>query len=657
MKNRQMWLAVLTILVIVAFAAPAAFAEGFMGLPLLETSRTYLPTGVGDYPVDMEIYDNDSNLWSAGIMHYVSIYDISDPDNPVMLTNGGVTVNAIGEDGIPITITAANAQAMADYGKTEYALVLVRHTDQEPVAMGIIQLYPEIQPQSTSFGPNGDIVTIPKDQITWTHYQIWSDEYNSPVAYGEEPNVTFTGLVTDTGNAYEADITAFTLSNGGYKLLLFESDPATAENFGAYLPFTFEELLPISDATVFLSTSGHSEDYSSSARADVTYGYVDLGIVIEDTIVTSGTYKIKYDSDMFTPSLWDWNLDLSAEPTVTTAQLQGNIVEMTVNFQGTINAMDTTETLFKLRFTASSEGTLPLYQSSMFDYNNGNAESGIQLFNGDIDMSILKKEYNDSRILFAFTDKAMVHYFHDLNSGEALTDGEPYYVFDDETVEPMAYFSDDEGGYFYDYYSGSKTVTAHMIDLGGYGKMGINSTQHYYETSEIQPDMLWADPHILPLTTEDITITINETGIGLSISNLEGRGYYQDDDWNNYTLDKTVTFAYVDDDTVTMTIVGGLSDYGDNRQYNFYIYDTGDQGGLLGRAMVMVDNEFANQDLLDLDMSGTVDLADLVLLAQSFGIDSSDQMYLDKYDLNSDGIINIFDLVILASEIEAIQQP
>jgi len=654
MKNKRIWLLVISVLMIVALAAPAAFAEGLMGLPVVETSRTFLPTGTADYPVTIQIYDNESNLWPAGATYmHVYVYDVYNGGDPVAVPGGDLTVNVVGEDGIEVTVTTANAQAMATYmdtsGISDYALVVVNTNSSTPVAMGNIQLYPEIQPQDTSFGAEGDTVTIPKEGTVWTHYQIWSDEYNLPVGYGDP--VVNTGTISDSGSAYVADISAFTLSNGSYKLLLFESDPATAQNFGAYVPFTFEDQSIISDATVYLSTNGVSNDYSSSARADVTEGYADVRIVIEDTYITSGTYKIQYDSTKFSAGLNDWSTNLTTEPTVTQSQISNDITELTVDFAGTVNAIDTTETLFTLRFTASSEGTLPLYVSNMFEYGNGLAESGVQLFNDQTEMSIMKDEFNSDKVYFTFTDKAMVHYFHDMNSGEALTDGTLYYVFDDQTEEPMQYSNDDNGGYFYDFYDGEKTVSSYMIDFDGYEDMAISSTEHYHNTSEIQPVMLWTDPHMLPLTTEDLTITINETGIGLSVSNLIAQGYCLDDDWNSNTVDKNVTFAMVDSDTVNMTIVGGLSDFGDMAQYNFYITDTGNEGGLLGRALLTVDDQSANQDPYDLDMSGTVDIADLALLAQNFGIDSTDQMYWGMCDLNGDNIIDIFDLVLLAKEI------
>jgi len=638
-------------MMIVALAAPAAFAEGFTGLPVVETSRTFLPTGTDDYPVTMEIYDNESDLWHAGATYmHVYVYDVYNDGDPVAVDGGELTVNVVGEDGISVTLTATNAQAMETYGETEYGLVVINTNNSTPVAMGTIQLYPEIQPEGTSFGSEGDTVTIPKEGTVWTHYQIWSDDYNLPVGYGD-PAVN-TGTVTDIGSVYEADITAFTLSNGSYKLMLFESDPATAQDFGAYVPFTFEDLSTISDAIVYLSTNGVSTDYSSSSRADVTDGYVNVGLVIKDTVVTSGTYKIQYDNSKFSASINDYNLSLDAEPEVSTA-IVGDAMEMTVAFSGETNAIDTTETLFTLRFTASAEGTLPLYVSNMFEYGNGLAESGIQLLNGQTEMSIGKDEFNSDRVLFTFTDKDMVHYFHDVNSGEPLTGGEPYCTFNDESTEVLNYSADGNGGYFYDLYSGQNQAVAYMIEFAGYGKMEINSTLHGYQTSEIQPVKMNADPYMLPLTTEDIITTINQTGIGLSASDLEAQGYYQDDDGNNYTVDKTVTFAYIDDNTVTMTIAGGLSDYGDNLQYNFYIYDTDDEdGGLLGRALLTVDNSSANQDPnFDINGDQTVDMADLMLLAQSFGIDSTDQTYIAAYDLNSDGIINIFDLVLLAKEI------
>lgn len=647
MKKRHRRCALLMVLLLLALSVPTAFAQGFESLPGVGMSHIFLPAGTSGYPLDVEFYDSELDLWDAGIMHTVLIYDVSDLSNPVQVQNGTLTVGAVGEDGIPATITAANAQAMADGGNTEYAFVIVNLSTQQPVAMSMSQLLPEIQPQSTSFGPSGDTVVVPKGETVWTHFRIFADEYQTIVGYGDP--VVDTGTVSDTGTAYEADITGFTLSDGNYKLLLFDYDPAGAgDGPGAYVPFAFQDTSIISDATVFLSVYGSSSGYNSSTMATVADGHADVGVVIDDTVVTSGIYKIRYDSAIAVPSLYGWHTDLSAEPSVSTEVLEGTMRETTVTFAGNVTASGDSETLFTLRFTPEAEGTLPLHISNMFEYGTGMAESGIELMNGDTNMSIMRKEYNDTRTWFTFTDKDKAHYFFDMNSGDPLTGGVPYYVFDDQTTGPMVYTSDDFGGYFYDLYSGDRTVTGYAIDFDGYEDEGLTHGEYIHVVSEIQPIMLWADPHMLPLTDEDLTVNINETGIGLRVGQLTAQGYGLDNEWNSFAVDKTVTFAFVDDDNVAMTIAGGLSEYGDMASYNFYIYES---EILQGRAYLTVDDASANQDPWDFDFSGTVDLADLAMLAQNFGIDSADDMYWDGYDLNSDGIIDLFDLVLLAKQI------
>jgi hypothetical protein len=50
----------------------------------------------------------------------------------------------------------------------------------------------------------------------------------------------------------------------------------------------------------------------------------------------------------------------------------------------------------------------------------------------------------------------------------------------------------------------------------------------------------------------------------------------------------------------------------------------------------------------DLNLDGTVDGADLVMLALAFGTERGDPRFLDAADLNTDGMVDGKDLAILA---------
>jgi len=339
-------------------------------------------------------------------------------------------------------------------------------------------------------------------------------------------------------------------------------------------------------SAAWLNINGYSDNgsYYSSART-TTDGRVDVGLYVENISFTAGTFKIQYDSSIAVPAL-SYN-DEGLTVIQSTNNLGGSLNELVVDFSGFFSADSNGAEILELTFTPQAEGTLPFHLGSMTDYDNGKVTAGLSMINDSEPVDFVGKEYNDGLSLFSFTDRDNVNYFMDFDTGAPLTGGTISAVFADNTEELLDFYVDEFGGYFFNDYIGDNTLAYYAFEKPGYW----STAGGFHQTSSIQSNMLFAEPHMIPSTTEDTSIFIMETGIGINHEELSAEIWLSD--WDNGSTPisgSAIHFNPINDDQVEMVIEGGLQS-SDMVSYNILVKRN---GNLLGRVYVHLDPNAGN---------------------------------------------------------------
>ena len=355
----------------------------------------------------------------------------------------------------------------------------------------------------------------------------------------------------------------------------------------------------------WISTSYRPDIWSSGSwfRAPVTDGYMDLLLVIENASFTNAEFSICYDSAIISPvsstSLLEIRSGLSLA-SVTTENLEGAWKKTTIVLSGSITIGEApyeSDALFRLRLIPIAEGTVPitLWPGQWSPYPDTYNTCALTLMDNDQQVVHERKESNDGTQLITFTDKtsASVFYHFDLNFGNPIN-GFLQVVYEDESVEEFHVSNHDKGitidpangAYFI---SPQPDAVSHTLIFPGYEQWPL-SLSGGWTVSHTQPSVMLSVMeaeegfHGIKATSEDITLTIQSTGIGENFDSTLFNAAIAGD--NSGILNKEFTLKYIDNDTIQLTIKDGLEpDY----YSGLYIYK---DGIIFGRAWFSASEYF-----------------------------------------------------------------
>ena len=329
-------------------------------------------------------------------------------------------------------------------------------------------------------------------------------------------------------------------------------------------------------------------NYSSWYRSPVTDGHMDILVFIDNVTFTDLDFSIIYDTNLVEQiGIGNVNdvisgLTVSAANTVdiegswkkTTISLTGNLTVGTLQYQS--------DALFRIRFVPITEGTMAvgLWSESSPKYPASYTTCSINIENNGEPVSFEKKEWNDSTELFTFTDKtsATLLYEYDNNFGNPITNGFLRVVYDDDSVQDFhtsdpasgITIANSHGGYFITPQAGAVSYSLIFpeyydidpLSLNGGRGIGHSQPEGFYEIQELNECF----NHTLPTSVDDVTLTIVQDGIGVDFESHQYSAALAGND--SGVLDKTFSIEANDDNSIKLTIAGGL----DGDSYNLYIY-------------------------------------------------------------------------------------
>jgi hypothetical protein len=327
----------------------------------------------------------------------------------------------------------------------------------------------------------------------------------------------------------------------------------------------------------WIATSYRPDIWSTGSwfRAPVTDGYMDLLLAIENVSFTNAEFSIRYDSAIINPvssaRLLEIRSGLSLV-SVTNEDLQGTWKKATIVLSGSITidqAPSESDAVFRLRLIPIAEGTVPitLWPGQWSPYPDNYNTCTLTLMDNDQQVLHERKEFNDGTQLITFTDKtnASVLYHFDLNFGNPIN-GFLQVVYENESVEEFHTSNHDKGitidpangAYFI---SPQPNAVSHTLIFPGYEQWPL-SLSGGWSVSHTQPSVMLSvleaeeGFHGIKAAPEDITLTIQSLGIGENFdSSLFSAAIAGD---KSGILNKEFTFAYVDNDTIRLTIIDGL---------------------------------------------------------------------------------------------------
>lgn len=340
----------------------------------------------------------------------------------------------------------------------------------------------------------------------------------------------------------------------------------------------------------WVSTRYRPDIWSSGSwyRAPVTDGYMDVRLAIENVSFTIAEFSITYDNSILQQpgpgNILDIMSGLSS-PAVTTENLEGTWKKTTFTFTGAVTIGEVqyeSESVFRLRLIPLAEGTVPisLWTSSSPRFPDAYKSCSLTLRNGEEEVPFERKEWNDGVQLVTFTDKtsASVLYYYDLNLGTPISNGVIKVMYSDNSVEEFL-ASDHAKGITIDASYGGYYITAqpdaiqYSLIFPEYEDWSSDSISGGWSTMHIQPETMFflaEEFSGIRATSEDIDLTVELPGIGADFAASEYDAAIITDEEG--ALTKTFDFEYVNDDTITLTIVGGLEA---NPFYSLYVYKNG----------------------------------------------------------------------------------
>lgn len=192
------------------------------------------------------------------------------------------------------------------------------------------------------------------------------------------------------------------------------------------------------------------------------------------------------------------------------------------------------------------------------------------------------------------------------------------------------------------------------------------TTLHLAETDLLDSKM---PPNRITHTTVDGTVRILEHDIAIlnvnPLKTIVGQGFTMNISitvtnkgdfpetfevilYANETEIETKEIALQDDASSALTFTWNTAGYGKGN-YILSAYAQPVQGEIKIADNLFIDNWVKVAIVGDVNVDGTVDIYDLIMVATSFGSRIGDQTYNPNTDINNDGTIDIYDLIIVAS--------
>ncbi|MEN6328172.1 MAG: cohesin domain-containing protein [Syntrophomonas sp.] len=619
LKNNKILIPALSVLFFImalfCYVSPAA-AVG-EELPLLSIDQGALVEGYPPTSITLTDSTAEQNLWISGAAMKIEIFaDTTESTGTALVTIPDIIAS---EDAV--TFDLPNELPAGPY-------VIMVSPQSETVVSPIGQAFLIINPPVSSGGGGGVTVltatpaSIPADYSTDTIITLQKPD---PALWSTTDSLQVEILATDPVTSMPIEPVLYTLT------------PAfdTSENLSITVPQGLQPgfyALHVTNGTDSIAVAGLTIETAAvpsvaspqawlatssvQARTD-NNEYLELTVNAENVTFTEATFQIDYPADVvYDPSYYDpMRSDLTSRSEILYEDLGNGLRRATINLAGNVTIGDTSNitpgdmttypTLFELQFTPKAEGTVPLALFNPTSYMSGYTSCSLTAVNGQDPVEFASKPYNDEIILFTCTNKQDVFYVYDMGTGQPLTNGTIYAVTD-TTREAMTCTPDSYGGYFFDLVTGAVN---YELEIPGYDILNPANGEYIHVVSGIMPCFFGAYPECIKPTAEDIQITIKQPGIG----NLFATGNFSAVLYSsNYSelngmiltpLTKTITFqAGKDEDSIVMTIVGGLEQPSDPepQMYDIYIYNN---SSLIGRTFAMVDKNFtpwidAEPDLL-----------------------------------------------------------
>ncbi|MBN2063552.1 MAG: Ig-like domain-containing protein [Sedimentisphaerales bacterium] len=359
------------------------------------------------------------------------------------------------------------------------------------------------------------------------------------------------------------------------------------------LVFMVSSLLSVNcwgQATSYISTSYRVDSWNFNSHfAPVAGGYVDVYLMIDNATFTDLSFSVNFDSDIINPygiSVQDIadGLTLSS---VTTEDLEGTWKKATINLTGNISigtAQYLSDAAMVVRFLPLAEGVFPLSFPSSEKYPEHYKNCSLSLSYNGQPVEHEPHSWHNRMNLFTFTDKdpVKINYHYDYNFGFPI-EGYLRIVYADDSIvefhssDPIKGITIDPANGAY-YITPQENAVSYSLIFPGYEdivNMDMSSGSAQY-TSHTQPTSMFFlgnEMTALEASAADMTLEVNLPGIGTDFSNSTYTTMITGD--NNGILSKQYSYAYINDDTISVTIIGGLpADY-----LYMYVFKDGDIQG------------------------------------------------------------------------------
>ncbi len=323
----------------------------------------------------------------------------------------------------------------------------------------------------------------------------------------------------------------------------------------------------------YISTDYQSDWYNHCwFHAPVTDGYVDVSLLVENATFTDLSFSVNFDSAVINPngiSIQDITDGLTLS-SVTTENLEGTWKKATINLTGNItigSIQYLDEAVMVVRFLPQGEGVFPLTLWPADKYPSHYNTCSLSLSNNGEPVEHQRKDFNDGTTLFSFTDKDPVKmlYNFDLNFGFPIEGYLRVVYTDDSTVEfhnsdPVKGITIDPSNGLY-YITPQQDAVSYSLIFPGYEDwvdLDISGGTSLYRQHSQPASMFFLgnDMSALEASEADLTLEVNLPGIGSDFSNCTYTAMITGGD-NGY-LNKQYSYAYINDDTISVTIIGGL---------------------------------------------------------------------------------------------------
>ncbi|AQQ69843.1 hypothetical protein SMSP2_00177 [Limihaloglobus sulfuriphilus] len=343
--------------------------------------------------------------------------------------------------------------------------------------------------------------------------------------------------------------------------------------------FTVSSLTAVPNAWV---SANWSDGWNSSSfRSPVTNGHMNLYVLVDNVTFTDAVFSVDYDPAVVSPlgtgSVYNIMSGLSVESAVTT-DLENGWKRTAFTVTGSViigETQYTSDAFIVIRLIPAGEGVQPVGLWQDLQYPASYKTCSLQLWNEGTEISFEPKEWNDEVELFSFTDNTGgLNFFYDMNFGYPLSDGVLRITYNDSSVEEITQ-SDPERGislipaYGAFFLEPQSNASSYEIIFPAYGAFNPSTSAGRYTSHSAPAEMLSITDGLVSETAkasdQDLVLKISSPELGKDFQTSTYSAAIAGGEAG--PVEKDFTFAYVDDETIELTILSGLSkDY-----YTLYI--------------------------------------------------------------------------------------